>query len=274
MERVLPLRRALPDRRIFPRSILSFIPTTLARVVCTVRAGSVARHAQAYGELRFALGSGPYAAAIFRDLLQELFQPRAGIAYSMLRDRLTLRAGAGRYQGEAYSVPYLIAMVAGEDSAFGLVRANENYSVSTDTLHNPFYSNPALATATLLQFLKTGVYPALNPTNFSPAQQFISTVKRFNHGGPFSYQWNSQMDFQFDRSTTLSINYFGLKGLFLPSAINGNVAPTNLTLPDGRADYAIASGSTVARTLNPLVSPLSFFYDATAQSSYHRRMSR
>ena len=197
------------------------------------------------------------------------FSPRAGIAYSVLEDRLVLRAGAGRYQGEAYSVPYLIAMVAGEDSAFGLVRANENYSVSTDTLHNPFYSNPALATATLLQFLKTGVYPTLSPTNFSPAQQFISTVKRFNHGGPFSYQWNSQMDFQIDRSTTLSVNYMGLKGLFLPSAMNGNVAPTNLTLPDGRADYAITSGSTVARTLNPLVSPLSFFYDATAESTYH-----
>ena len=197
------------------------------------------------------------------------FSPRAGIAYSMLRDRLVLRAGAGRYQGESYSVPYLIAMVAGEDSAFGLVRANENYSVSTDTLHNPFYSNPAQATAALLQFLKTGVYPTLSPTNFTPAQQFISTVKRYNHGGPFSYQWNSQMDFQISRSTTLSVNYFGLKGLFLPSAINGNVVPTDLTLPDGRANYAIAPGSTVTRTLNPLISPLSFFYDATAQSTYH-----
>jgi len=197
------------------------------------------------------------------------FQPRAGVAYSLFGDRLTLRAGAGRYQGEAYSVPYLIAMVAGEDSAFGLVRANENYSVSTATLHNPFYSNPALATATLLGFLRTGVYPALNPANFTPAQQFISTVKRFNHGGPFTYQWNGQMDFVIGRSISLSVNYMGLKGLFLPSAINGNVGPTNLTLPNGEANYAIAPGSTVPRTLNPLVSPLSFFYDATAQSSYH-----
>ncbi|HEV2689358.1 MAG TPA: TonB-dependent receptor, partial [Bryobacteraceae bacterium] len=77
------------------------------------------------------------------------FQPRAGIAYSLFHDRMVLRAGAGKYQGEAYSVPYLIAMVAGEDSAFGLVRANEDYSVSTGTLHSPFYSNPAQATATL-----------------------------------------------------------------------------------------------------------------------------
>ena len=197
------------------------------------------------------------------------FQPRAGAAYSLFDDRLTLRAAAGRYQGQAYSVPYLIAMVAGEDSTFGLVRANENYSVSADTLHSPFYSNPAVATATLLRFLKSGVYPVLNPGNFTPAQQFVSTIKRFNHGGPSSYQWNGQMDLKIDRSTTLSMSYFGLRGLFLPSAINGNVAPTNLTLPDGAADYAITPGSTVARTLNPLVSPLSFFYDATAQSSYH-----
>ncbi|HYL37349.1 MAG TPA: TonB-dependent receptor, partial [Bryobacteraceae bacterium] len=196
------------------------------------------------------------------------FQPRAGIAYSLLRDRLVLRAGAGRYQGQAYSVPYLIAMVAGQDSAFGLVRANQDYSVSTGTLHSPFYSNPAIATAALLQFLKTGVYPVLNPANFTPAQQFISTIKRFNHGGPFTYQWNAQLDFQINRSTTLSASYLGLRGLFLPSAIGGNVAPTNLTLPDGKADYAIAPGSTVPRTLNPLVSPLSFFYDASAQSSY------
>ncbi len=120
-----------------------------------------------------------------------------------------------------------------------------------------------------MQFLKTGVYPALNNSNFSPAQQFISTIQRFNHGGPFSYQWNAQVDFEISPSTTLSVNYLGLKGLFLPSAIGGNVAPTNLTLANGKADYAIAPGSTVARTLNPLVSPLSFFYDARAQSSYH-----
>jgi hypothetical protein len=206
--------------------------------------------------------------AQFFETYYKNFQPRAGIAYSLLGDRLVLRAGAGKYQGQAYSVPYLIAMVAGQDSAFGLVRANEDYSVSTGTLHSPFYSNPAVATATLLQFLKTGVYPVLNNANFSPAQQFISTIKRFNHGGPFSYQWNAQVDFQINKSTTLSASYLGLRGLFLPSAIGGNVAPTNLTLANGKADYAIAPGSTVARTLNPLVSPLSFFYDASAQSSY------
>ncbi|HUJ50605.1 MAG TPA: TonB-dependent receptor [Bryobacteraceae bacterium] len=202
------------------------------------------------------------------DTYYKNFGPRAGVAYSLLNDRMIVRAGAGRYQGEAYSVPYLIAMVAGEDSDFGLVRANEDYSVSTNTLHSPFYSNPAVATSTLLQFLKTGDYPVLNPANFSPAQQFISTIKRFNHGGPFSYQWNGQVDFQIGHTTTLSVSYFGLRGLFLPSAIGGNVGPTNLTLPDGRANYAIAPGSTVARTLNPLISPLSFFYDASGQSSY------
>lgn len=197
------------------------------------------------------------------------FQPRAGIAYSLLNDRIVLRAGAGYYQGQAYAVVYLIAMVAGEDAAFGLVRANEDYAVSTGTLHSPFYSNPALATAALLKFLQTGVYPKLNSNDFSPAQQFISTIKRYNHGGPHSYQWNGQMDIQLSRSTTLSISYLGVKGLELPSAIGGNVAPASLTLANGKADYAIAPGSTVTRTLNPLISPLSFFFDATAQSIYH-----
>lgn len=197
------------------------------------------------------------------------FGPRVGIAQSAFHDRMTFRVSAGRYQGQAYSVPYLIAVVAGQDAAFGLVRGSEDYSVSSSPLHNPFYSNPALATANLLAFLKSGVYPALNPANYSPAQQFISTIKRYNHGGPFTYQWSAQADYQVSRASTLSVNYFGLKGLFLPSAINGNVAPAALTQTNGKADYAIALGSTVARTLNPLVSPLSFFYDATAQSTYH-----
>ena len=33
--------------------------------------------------------------------------------------------------------------------------------------------------------------PTLNPTNFTPAQQFISTINWFNHGGPYSYQWKT-----------------------------------------------------------------------------------
>ncbi len=193
-------------------------------------------------------------------------QPRAGIAYSV-NDRITLRAGAGYFQGEAYSLVYLIAQVAGQDADFGLPQGN-TYAVFNNVLHNPFYSNPAVATAQALQFLHTGVYPVLNPVNFAPAQQFVSTVKRYNHGGPYSYQWNAQMDARLARDLTLSISYLGVRGLELPSAYGGNVAPTNLTLPDGRADYAVASGSTVARTLDPLVSPLSLFFDASGQSTY------
>ncbi|HYL77952.1 MAG TPA: TonB-dependent receptor [Bryobacteraceae bacterium] len=195
------------------------------------------------------------------------FQPRAGVAYAV-SDRVTLRAGAGYYQGQAYSLVYLIAMVAGLDSAFGPIRPGD-YGVSQNTLHSPFYSNPALATQALIGFLSSGVYPNLNPSNFAPAQQFISTIKRFNHGGPYSYQWNGQMDVRVSRDWALSVIYLGVKGQALPSAIGGNVAPTNLTLPNGKADYAIAPGVPVTRTLNPLMSPLSFFFDATAQSIYH-----
>jgi len=195
-------------------------------------------------------------------------QPRVGIAYAMLDDRVVLRTGAGYYQGEAYSLVYLIAQVAGQDAAFGLPLGNE-YAVFQNTLHSPFYSNPAQATAQALQFLHTGVYPTFSsPTNFGAAQQFISTIKRYNHGGPYSYQWNAQVDMRLARDMTLSANYLGLRGLELPSGIGGNVAPTNLTLPNGEANYVISPSVPVTRTIDPLINPLSFFFDATAQSTY------
>lgn len=201
------------------------------------------------------------------DRYYKAVQPRAGIAYG-LGDRIIVRAGAGDFQGQAYSLVYLIAQVAGQDSDFGLPQGG-SYAVFNNVLHNPFYSNPAVATAQALQFLRTGAYPALNPADFSPAQQFVSTVKRYNHGGPYSYQWNAQADIRLARDLTLSIRYLAVRGLELPSAYGGNVAPTNLTLPDGRANYAAAPGSTVSRTLDPLISPLSLFFDATGQSTYH-----
>jgi Carboxypeptidase regulatory-like domain/TonB dependent receptor len=201
------------------------------------------------------------------DRYYKSFQPRAGIAYR-LNERITLRAGAGEFQGQAYSLVYLIAMVAGQDSQFGLPQGN-TYAVFNDVLHNPFYSNPALATAAALQFLHTGSYPVLNPANFSPAQEFVSTVKRYNHGGPYSYQWNAQVDVKLSRDLVLSISYLGVRGLELPSAYGGNVAPTTLTLPDGRADYAISPTLAVAKTIDPLISPLSLFFDASGQSSYN-----
>jgi len=201
------------------------------------------------------------------DRYYKAWQPRAGIAWSA-NNRLTVRAGAGSFQGQAYSLVYLIAQVAGQDAAFGLPQGND-YAVFKNVLHNPFYSNPAVATAQALQFLHTGAYPALNATNFSPAQQFVSSVKRYNHGGPYSYQWNAQVDAVLAHNLTLTLSYLGVRGLELPSAYGGNVAPTNLTLADGRADYAIASGSTVSRTIDPLISPLSLFFDATGQSTYN-----
>jgi hypothetical protein len=163
---------------------------------------------------------------------------------------------------------YLIAQVAGQDAAFGLARPGE-YAVFENTLHSPFYSNPAQATPALMQFLKTGVYPVLAATNFSPAQQFVSTIRRANHGGPYSYQWNAQVDWKPSRDLSISAYYLGVHGLELPSAFGGNVAPAAFTLANGKADYAIAPTVPVARTINPLVSPLSLFFDATAQSVYH-----
>ena len=204
------------------------------------------------------------------DTYYKAVQPRAGLAYSMLGNRLTFRAGAGYYQSEPYSVVYLMAMVAGQDSAFGIPQPG--YGVYSNTLHSPFFTNPAQATSQLLTFLETGVYPTLNPSNFSPAQQFVSTVKMNNHGGPYDYQWSAQVDAELPHAWALSVRYLGLRGLALPSSYGGNVAPTTLQLANGMADYAIAPGSTVARTIDPLISPLSLFFDASGQSTYNAGM--
>jgi hypothetical protein len=195
-------------------------------------------------------------------------QPRAGASFRV-NDRVTLRAGGGFYQGQAYTLVYLIEQVAGQDSTFGPVRANENYAVSSGTLHTPFFANPALATANLLQLTRSGRYPALQPGNFAPAQQFFTTNKRDHRGGPRSYQWNGQADVRLAGGMALSLAYLGARGLGLPSSFAGNIAPAQARLPNGKNDYAIAPNVPVARTLNPLVAPLSLFFDAQAQSSYH-----
>ncbi|MBX9603108.1 MAG: TonB-dependent receptor [Bryobacteraceae bacterium] len=195
-------------------------------------------------------------------------QPRAGASFRV-SDRITLRAGGGFYQGQAYTLVYLIEQVAGQDSTFGAVRANENYAVSSGTLHTPFFANPALATANLLQLTRTGRYPALRPGNFAPAQQFFTTNKRDHRGGPRSYQWNAQTDVRLPGSVALTLAYLGARGLGLPSSFAGNIAPAQARLPNGKNDYAIAPNVPVPRTLNPLVAPLSLFFDAQAQSSYH-----
>ena len=67
----------------------------------------------------------------------------------------------------------------------------------------------------------------------------------------------------------LSIGYVGVRGLALISAFGGNVAAARFTLPNGKNDYAIAPTVPVARAINPLVAPLSLFFDDTSQSTYH-----
>ena len=155
-------------------------------------------------------------------------------------------------------------MVAGEDSAFGLVRANEDYSVSTEPCTTRSIPTRRWPPRRCCRFLKTGVYPVLNPTNFTPAQQFISTIKRFNHGGPFSYQWNGAVGF---RARPL-YNAVGellraARDCFCRAPSAATSRPPISRSPMAEPTTPSRPARPCARTLNPLISPLSFFYDVT-----------
>ncbi len=203
------------------------------------------------------------------DTYYKNFGPRAGVAYSLLNDRMILRAGAGRYQGEAYSVPYLIAMVAGEDSDFGLVRANEDYSVSTNTLHSPFYSNPALATSTLLQFLKTGELSGAEPDQFQPRaavhlddqalQSWRAVQLSMERPGGFPDQPHHDALGELLRFDA---------GCFCraPSAAMLRPPISRFLTGEPTTPLRLARRSRVLSIRS--ISPLSFFYDASGQSSY------
>lgn len=196
-------------------------------------------------------------------------QPRVGVAYSTLSDRLVFRAGAGYFQGVRYTLGYLDQLVSGQDPAFGIARPGEDYSLSPGTLRGAFISNPSVATPAFLTFLATGRYPATVGPGLLPAQSFFLTNRRDNHGGPYTYQWNAQVDFGLTDEIALSGSYLGVRGYRQISAFGGNVAPALFKLPNGENDYAIAPGVPVARALNPLGSPLSLFFDDEGRSTYH-----
>jgi hypothetical protein len=135
-------------------------------------------------------------------------------------------------------------------------------------LHNRFITNPAIAAPAFLQFAKTGHYPTPGPGE-PPFPNITLATLRTNPRGVYSYQWNTQIECRIINDLALTLGYAGVRGLNLSSSLALNVAPAASKLPTGESDYAVAPGVPVPRVFNPLVAPLSLFFDAAGQSVYH-----
>jgi len=201
----------------------------------------------------------------FFDGYYKAVQPRLGIADSLLADRLVLRAGGGVYQGVADVGCFAYCRLYGQDPAYGVV--NPNFSVVRSPLRTPFISNPAIAIPAFLQFAQTGIYPK-PAAGEAPFPNVVLATARTNSRGVYTYQWNAQAEYRLASDWALSLGYLGVRGLNLSSAAALNVAPAALKLPTGESDYAVAPGVPVPRVFNPLVAPLSLFFDQVGQSNY------
>jgi hypothetical protein len=194
------------------------------------------------------------------------FQPRFGLTYSMLSDRMVLRAGAGVYQGVQEADAYQFSRIIAQDPALGTV--NSSYSSIAGMPHTIMISDPMVAIPALLKFTHTGIYPTPDAGK-APYQTFFLSTNKTNSRGVYSYQWSAQLDCSLSPNLVLTMGYSGVRGLNLQSSVALNVAPAVLKLANGKSDYAIAPGVPVARVVNPAVSPMALFSDNVGQSNYH-----
>jgi hypothetical protein len=196
------------------------------------------------------------------------FQPRLGLAYSMLSERVVLRAGAGVYQGVFDLSRILFSRILGENPALGPINPAE-YTSYPGALFTPQLEGPANALPAFLSFVHTGVYPTLAGPGLLPAHNFFLTLNRQNPRGIYTYQWNTQVDLSLTKDVALSLSYLGVHGLNVYNVYLLNVAPAIFKLPNGENDYAIAPGVPAPRVFNRSVSPLALFSNQDGQSIYH-----
>ncbi len=194
------------------------------------------------------------------------FQPRFGLTYSMLSDRLVWRAGAGIYQGVQEVDAYQFSKIDAQDPALGII--NPGYSAVAGMTHSIMISDPSVAAPALLQFTHSGIYPTPVAGQI-PFQEFFLATHKTDPRGLYSYQWSTQLDYSTSPDLVLSIGYVGVRGLNLTSSTALNVAPAYLKLANGKNNYAVAPGVPVTRVINSAVSPMALFADNVGQSNYH-----
>lgn len=195
----------------------------------------------------------------------KVFQPRAGIAYSLLADRLVLRAGGGIYQGVIDAATFGGARILGQDPTLAV---NPDFSVVRSSLRVLGIANPTDAAPAFLQFVRTGIYTS-PASGQPPFPALVLATHRTHPRSLYSYQWNVLVDYRIANDLALSVGYVGVRGLNLSGGSALNIAPALRKLPTGENDYSIAPGVLVPRVFNPLVAANSDFFDGLGQSNYH-----
>jgi hypothetical protein len=195
------------------------------------------------------------------------FQPRVGLAYSMLSNRLVVRAGGGMFQGVKDALRYIVTRISGQGPAFGLIRPD--FNSESRTARFVFLSGPAAAGPAFGEFIRTGRYPTIAGPTQLPGQLLIQAVNKETSRPLYTYQWSAQVEYQLATDMGVSIGYLGVRGLNVNSVTNFNLLPPLFKLPTGEDDFAIAPNIPAPRLINPRISPISLFWEDLGQSIYH-----
>jgi hypothetical protein len=130
------------------------------------------------------------------------FQPRVGLAYQLIPEKLVVRAGYGIYYPFARFSPF-------GDSSSILVNPPYNVAVAT--------SSDGVTPAS---FLKNGV--PVNELALQNAQSVSLASSQRNPSYGYSQQWNMNVQYQFVRDWMFQVGYFGDRGTHLVNLIDTN----------------------------------------------------
>ena len=138
----------------------------------------------------------------FVTLDKDNFQPRVGLAYQLMPEKLVVRAGYGIYTPFPRFSPF-------GDSSSILVNPPFNVAVAT--------SSDGITPASLL---KNGI-PA-NELQLQNAQSVSLASLQRNPPHAYSQQWNANVQYQFARNWMFQLGYFGDRGTHLPNLLDTN----------------------------------------------------
>lgn len=130
------------------------------------------------------------------------FEPRFGLAYQLLPDKLVLRAGYGIYSEFQRFSPF------GDSES---LLENPPYDVSVTTSSN------GIAPASLLA---NGI-PASQVSLQGATNVAMASAQR-NPPQPLTQQWNMNLQYQFARNWMFQLGYFGTEGTHLANILDAN----------------------------------------------------
>jgi hypothetical protein len=130
------------------------------------------------------------------------FQPRVGLAYQLIPEKLVLRTGYGIYYPFARFSPF-------GDSSSILVNPPYNVAVAT--------SSDGITPASLLI---NGIPPNQLALQNAQSVSLASTQRNPSYG--YSQQWNFNLQYQFARNWMLQAGYFGDRGTHLVNLLDAN----------------------------------------------------